>query len=774
MSDQKINISISVLADEAIKRLENLKKTTDSLSKTNDMESMFKKADKALDNLKKTTESYVNTVQSQNTLTNKAASSFNQFAITLAALQVDKVIGGIISLGNSLYTNVISGSIDAAAALDKVKQQFFNITGSLHQTEIALEAVEKFKKISPFDSHIIEQAATSLLKYNVNANDIESTLESLGNIGAKTGVDIAQLAQQFGEISARGLVTTRDLRNLETQGIPIIQALIEATGKSVVELARAADKNEISTQQFQKAFETLSQKGGFAFGALERAQNSYEGRLNKLNVTINNFQEDLGKAFLPALSAGTSAITKMIDSFKDSGKLDEFVKFISDSIPSAITIFANSISFLISLFSPLISGFSIVKGVAVSLAGDFYSLTASLKELESFILSKLGFAEKAKEMGALAIQTREVANGFYNSGEASFEFAKQVDDVATKTKQFIDDTKNNFNSLYKEQIDGNKATVISDIDSSNSQKINLAQLEQAKDLAHEAQKKRDAERAKQLELEKQQQAEKIKAADDLNAKLFESFAKIGEAELANQEATLTADQIFHDERLLSLSAFFESKQAAELQEAIDSADNETLRQIAINKAVETGLKNKTAIETADAAAREKLEKTKNTAILKSTGDLFGSLANLAALGGKDFFEASKAFAIADATIKGYQAVQLALATGGPFPANLIAATATGIQTAATIAKIASQQAPAFETGGIVPGSSFSGDNIMARVNSGEMILNQQQQAKLFQMANGGNGNQEMTINTSVVLDGEIVARSVSRQVANGLKLGEAS
>ena len=47
--------------------------------------------------------------------------------------------------------------------------------------------------------------------------------------------------------------------------------------------------------------------------------------------------------------------------------------------------------------------------------------------------------------------------------------------------------------------------------------------------------------------------------------------------------------------------------------------------------------------------------------------------------------------------------------------------------------------PKFETGGIVGGSSFSGDNIMARVNSGEMILNGSQQANLFRMANGGSG-----------------------------------
>ena len=43
---------------------------------------------------------------------------------------------------------------------------------------------------------------------------------------------------------------------------------------------------------------------------------------------------------------------------------------------------------------------------------------------------------------------------------------------------------------------------------------------------------------------------------------------------------------------------------------------------------------------------------------------------------------------------------------------------------------------AFATGGIVPGTSWTGDKVVARVNSGEMILNAAQQARLFALAEG--------------------------------------
>lgn len=45
-------------------------------------------------------------------------------------------------------------------------------------------------------------------------------------------------------------------------------------------------------------------------------------------------------------------------------------------------------------------------------------------------------------------------------------------------------------------------------------------------------------------------------------------------------------------------------------------------------------------------------------------------------------------------------------------------------------------APKFANGGIVPGTSYSGDKVMSYLNSGEMVLNAGQQARLFAMLNG--------------------------------------
>lgn len=84
-------------------------------------------------------------------------------------------------------------------------------------------------------------------------------------------------------------------------------------------------------------------------------------------------------------------------------------------------------------------------------------------------------------------------------------------------------------------------------------------------------------------------------------------------------------------------------------------------------------------------------------------------------------------------------IQLAQGTAAqaklPFPYNLAAMAATAAGAISIISSI-----PKFASGGIVPGTSFSGDKVPALVNSGEMILNKGQQANLFSMINNGSSS----------------------------------
>lgn len=131
--------------------------------------------------------------------------------------------------------------------------------------------------------------------------------------------------------------------------------------------------------------------------------------------------------------------------------------------------------------------------------------------------------------------------------------------------------------------------------------------------------------------------------------------------------------------------------------------------------------------------------------LSGVASILGSITNLTQEGAGAWlsYAANVMTAAAQAipSIKALASAQALQATTGAAASTssipIVGWLTAGAAVASVIAAIAST--PKFAYGGIVPGSSFTGDNVPALVNSGEMILNRGQQANLFRMIAGGGG-----------------------------------
>jgi hypothetical protein len=119
------------------------------------------------------------------------------------------------------------------------------------------------------------------------------------------------------------------------------------------------------------------------------------------------------------------------------------------------------------------------------------------------------------------------------------------------------------------------------------------------------------------------------------------------------------------------------------------------------------------------------------------------------------FEEMKALRIAEAVINTAAGVVQELGKEGVY--GII----TGLLVAAAgAAEIATIAAESYAQGGVVPGNSFTGDKVPARVNSGEMILTQADQAMLADaIKSGGMGGQ--TIDASINISGNADASTVA-------------
>ena len=169
-------------------------------------------------------------------------------------------------------------------------------------------------------------------------------------------------------------------------------------------------------------------------------------------------------------------------------------------------------------------------------------------------------------------------------------------------------------------------------------------------------------------------------------------------------------------------------------------------------------KNNEILAAQEAAMQAEREKALKNAV-SVYANTFGQISNMLAQYGKEneaAAKASKAFALMQVLLangvsiaegaKG-MAAGIASAAATPFPANIPAMISVVAQIGAIIGTVASTisqakqivqgaNAGGFEGGGVVGGTSYTGDKLTANVNSGEVILNREQQANLlFGMAN---------------------------------------
>lgn len=144
-------------------------------------------------------------------------------------------------------------------------------------------------------------------------------------------------------------------------------------------------------------------------------------------------------------------------------------------------------------------------------------------------------------------------------------------------------------------------------------------------------------------------------------------------------------------------------------------------------------------------------------VLGSTAFLFESLGNvIEATGDKSSQNAVEMMhifsAIAEGAVNVIPALQALTAAEGaseaaktPWPANIAAIISIVATVASVFASIKQIKNNKFAEGGIVGGTSYSGDKLFAMVNSGEMILNKRQQRNLGNMLGGGGGQVEFHI-----------------------------
>lgn len=176
------------------------------------------------------------------------------------------------------------------------------------------------------------------------------------------------------------------------------------------------------------------------------------------------------------------------------------------------------------------------------------------------------------------------------------------------------------------------------------------------------------------------------------------------------------------------------------------------------------------------AYQEQMNQT--AALIGNVGNAFGSLGDaIGGTGGKVMDFAGQTLNAAAqiipqvlSIIGAKQAEAMASGTASaaalPFPANLAAMASI----MATVISLFASIPKTFADGGIVSGSSYHGDTMLARVNSGEMILNKAQQSALYHSLKSGGVSGGMSGNVNFVIEGSKLKGCLSNYDAKQKKI----
>ncbi|MES2789958.1 MAG: tape measure protein [Planctomycetota bacterium] len=196
------------------------------------------------------------------------------------------LVGGLSSLG--LVSNgigAIKGALTGlsmpltlAANAEKTEIAFTTMLKSAEKAKTLLGQLNSFAAATPFDQPGIVDAGRKLLAFGIDAKAIIPTLTALGDVAAGVDQPIGELAELFGKAKTQGTLMSEDINQLTGRGIPIIAALAKQFGVAESAIKDMASKGKINFSHLQKAFVTMTGKGG-QFSGLMAAQSQSAGGL---------------------------------------------------------------------------------------------------------------------------------------------------------------------------------------------------------------------------------------------------------------------------------------------------------------------------------------------------------------------------------------------------------------------------------------------------------------------------------------------------------------
>lgn len=573
-----------------------------------------------------------------------------------------------------------------------------------------------------------------------SASVASDTFKELTDFAAKTPFAITEITEATTQLLAFGFSVDESLEKMQVLG-----DVSAGSGKNLKELTTI-------------------------FGQVAGQGKLTAERLNQLNEAAIPIDTELAKVLGVAKSEVRSLVTQGVVGFKEfetafknltaegglfAGSLEKQSATLNGSISNLEDSFTNLQAEIGRAFSPaIIAGANKLSEVMEDLKPTVTDVADTFGALTNWLTSDEGVASARAEIQALEATMKDVKNTTdrVNSvlGEDSWLGKINRSRADERIKNIKAEIEELTKSLMKQGID---------VESEKQAAEQQAEAERNK-----AEKRVSNEQTTNLKILE----ERRKLQDQLLLLEQDAQIKAAERELAQQEITQERREVLLNDVADYEAEKIEIAYQAELEKnrKIRDAETKALADRAASAKKEIALKqNQAKVEQTIQQTRVQNEQK----MVQGFGVAFAQAASIAKKGTAE----QKLFATAAATINTYAAATRAF-RDYPYPANIavLATTiATGLKQVQEINKVS------FATGGVVggmAGASMGNDNTTANVRTGEMILNANQQRRLFDIATGEETTprqpQMIEVTSIVQVDEREIARAVRNQRLEGFAI----
>jgi tape measure domain-containing protein len=674
--------------------------------------------------------------------------------------------------------NQLKGVLDVGIQFEQTQVAFETMMGSAEQGQAMLRDLYAFAAETPFEIPGVLQSSRELLAMGVDTTNMIDTLTMLGDIASGVGTErLGQLTLAYGQVQTATKLTGMELRQFTEAGVPLLESLADITGISAAEIKKKMEAGMIVPAELvTKALENMTQEGGKFFELMAKQSRTLGGAVSNLKDSVTLMSAKIGTL---ASSALGPLVNKVAAFIKTNGNV--IISFITAAI--AITTFIVVVK---NAKSALTGLWTIIKLIPLAMSPLFI-----LFALLAAVLGGVVYRSMKKFMDQIGKTTDEAVKSNKAIGSSATdglgEAAKAAEDLADKLKDISDQalkSERDFKESLAKIVQDTKAN-IKDLEKELSEETDAFNKENEERIADftNTQKKLEDEHAKKVAEIQAQIDEEVgygwladqERLNDLRAKLMEENSEY-DTQFAENKSKYEQDtsnakteyekkkselqiKLEEEKGLLERhSADVLSIQNVQLGDEIDNLKRSHAEQMAeYDKQRDAAIKSAKETTAGISASYNNLVNQIDTESFDTMGEELG----------KDMGEAFKdsfkqEFIKLWKDIKGgWEGIKTFFKTGS----------VTG-----DIARLGESGGTGWNTGGIIHAAngfrSYGTDTVPAMLTPGEMVLNSNQQQRLWNMANGNGGggvtisniNIYGNINNKDGLSPEEIGNTIGRQI----------